>query len=85
MFIWRQLWSNHWRRVWRLILLVMLLMDGVGDLHRHGDRDMVLTHVLHVHGALLPVLRVLHLLIQGLTSEIRSSILGSVFLIISLI
>ena len=71
MFIWRQLRSDHRRRVGRLILLMILLMDGVGDLHRHGDRHVVLTHVLHVHGALLPVLRVLHLLIQSLTSEIR--------------
>ena len=68
MFIWRQLWSNHRRWVGRLILPV----DGVGDLDRHGDRDVVLTHVLHIHGALLPVLRVLHLLIQSLTSEITS-------------
>ena len=72
MFIWRQLRSDHRRRVGRLILLMILLMDGVWNLHRHGDRDVVLTHVLHIHGALLPVLSVLHLLIQSLTSEITS-------------
>ena len=37
------------------------------DLNRDGDRDMVLTHVLDIHGALLAVLGVLHLLVQGLT------------------
>ena len=37
------------------------------DLNRDGDGDMVLTHVLDIHGALLAVLGVLHLLVQGLT------------------
>ena len=71
MFIWGQLGSYDRRGVGRLILLVMLLGDGVGNLHRHGDGDMVLAHVLDIHGALLPVLVVLHMLVQGFTSVIR--------------
>lgn len=54
-----------------------LLGDGVRYLHRYGDGDVVLAHVLDVHGALLSVLDVLHMLVQGLTSVTRQSTLGS--------